>query len=468
MRIYPLSARNSVVGGVALATGLLLNGCAPAVKLEIAPSIMSTELDDERGGALAFERLDQSWAAFGSPALETLIARGQEANPDIAIAVARIAQARADLGIAKSANGPVVSTSASASSDIRNLKGQTKSLDRIGSAGLDISYDVDLFGGTKAAKKAAWARLKAAGFDKDALKLIIESDIASAYVQFAALSDRARLMEQATTNARALERVIRLRAREGVASQVDVGLQATEGNAIEIGVSRIIEAKSRSQNGIAVLLGEEAPRFKLADASISTLRVPQFALIQPAEIVTRRPDIIAAEARIAAANGDVAQARAAFMPSIQLSASSFFDIARSGGLVNAGASGGFGLFAAIFDSGRLKSRVFRASAEQKEAVETYRKIVLVALAEAQNALAASSQTKRRYDLLVASQDIAAKTAALARQQYVAGSASMNAVLDADRRLVEVQDSLVLAKQESLNAAILLYRALGGAPRSLVM
>lgn len=465
MRVYGMSARNGLVGGVALASGLLLHGCAPVVKLEIAPSVLSAEFDDERAVATDYAQLDQSWSAFGSPQLATLIARGQDANPDIAIAIARIAQARADLGIAKSANGPTISASASASSDIRNLKGQTKSLDRIGSAGLDISYDVDLFGGTKAAKKAAWARLKAAGFDKDALKLIIESDIASAYVQYAALSDRAKLMDHAAANARALERVIRLRAREGVASPVDVGLQTTEGNAIEIGVSRILEAKSVSQNGIAVLLGEEAPGFTLAEASLATLRVPQFALIQPAEIVGRRPDIIAAEARIAAANGDVAQARAAFMPSIQLSASSFFDIARSGGLVNAGASAGFGIFAAIFDNGRLKGRLFRASSEQKEAVESYRKIVLGALAEAQNALVMSNQTKRRYDLLVASQDIAAKTAALARQQYVAGSASMNVVLDADRRMVEVQDSLVLAKQECLNAAILLYKAFGGAPRN---
>jgi len=113
----------------------------------------------------------------------------------------------------------------------------------------------------------------------------------------------------------------------------------------------------------------------------------------------------------------------------------------------------------------LKGRLFRASGEQKEAVETYRKTVLTALAQVQNALASATESRQRLDILKSSHKTAARNAALARQQYVEGGAYLNTVLDADRRLIEIEEALVLAKQENLLAAITLYRALGGAPQS---
>ena len=448
----------------AMAAGLALQGCAPSVELSAPPPLLSAQWDDDIPTQHEAIPIDQSWTAFGSEELSALIERGRTANPDIAIAIARISQARGDLSVARGVNGPLVAASADASSDIRNLQGQTEGLDRIGSAGLDISYDLDLFGAGRSEKKAAWARLKAAGYDHQAINLAIESDIASAFVQYAALSDRAKLLARASANAQELERIIRLRAREGVASPLDVGLQTTQGDEIRVNLSRIAEAKAISKNAMAVLLGEEAPDFKMAQASLSMLGSPEFARSQPSDITVRRPDIKAAEARIAAANGNVGQARAAFMPSIRLSASSFFDIAKSGGLINAGAAGAFGLLATIFDNGRLKGRLFRASGEQKEAVETYRKTVLTALAEVQNALASAYGSQQRLNILNLTQKTAARNAALARQQYVEGGAYLNTVLDADRRLIEVEESLVLAKQESLIAAIALYRALGGAPQ----
>ena len=454
----------TTAGLTAMAAGLALQGCAPSVELSTPPPLLSVQWDDDTPTQGESVSIEQSWTAFGSEELSALIERGRSANPDIAIAIARISQARGDLGVARAVNGPLATASADASSDIRNLKGQTKGLDRIGSAGLDISYDLDLFGAGRSGKNAAWARLKAAGYDRQAINLAIESDIASAFVQHTALSDRAKLLARASANAQELERIIRLRAREGVASPLDVGLQTTEGDVIKVGMSRITEAKAISKNAMAVLLGEEAPDFAMAQVSLSILDSPEFDRAQPSDITVRRPDIKAAEARIAAANGDVGQARAAFMPSIRLSASSFFDIARSGGLINAGAAGAFGILATIFDSGRLKGRIFRASGEQKEAVEIYRKTVLTALAEVQNALASATESRQRLDILNSSQKTATRNAALARQQYIEGGAYLNTVLDADRRLIEVEESLVLAKQENLLAAITLYRALGGAPQ----
>jgi outer membrane protein, multidrug efflux system len=442
---------------------VLLAGCAPSVRLGVAPSLLSDQWQDPRGPADPEVILASGWSSFGSEQLDRMITTAQRSNPDIAIAASRIEAARADLRVVRAVGGPVLGASGSASSDIRNLQGQTRSFDRIGSASLDVSYDIDLFGAAKAEKKAAWARLRAAGYDRRAIELAIEADVATGFVGLAALRERAGLADRARQNARELERIIRIRAREGVASQVELGLQTTEGDALEIDRSRLVEGQDRARTALAVLLGEEAPLFRPEPSSLATLTVPRFGLVQPGELVTRRPDIRAAEARIEAANGDVEAARRAFLPGLRLSAGSFFDVLGNGAIANGGASLSANLFATIFDRGRLKGQLYRASATQHEAVALYRKALITALAEVQDALTSSAQTRSRLDLLVRSQKEAMRTAQLARAQYREGTATLGTVLDADRRLVDVDDQLVQARQESLLAAIQLFRALGGPP-----
>ena len=457
---FEFSVQTRVLAGLSV---VLVAGCAPPIRLDIAPSLLSDQWHDIRVPAAPAEVVASGWSSFGSEQLDQMIATAQRSNPDIAIAASRIEAARADLRIARAAGGPMIGASGSASSDIRNLQGQTRSFDRIGSASLDVSYDVDLFGAAKAEKRATWARLRAAGYDRRAIELAIEADVAAGYVAMAALSDRASLADRARANARELERIIRIRAREGVASQVELGLQTTEGDALEIDRSRLIEGRDRARTALAILLGEEAPRFSPEPASLAKLVVPRIELVQPGALVTRRPDIRAAEARIDAANGDVEAARRAFLPGLRLSASSFFDLLGNGAITNGGVSLSASLFATIFDRGRLKGQLYRASAAQHEAVALYRKALILAIAEAQDALTGSAQSQARLDLLARSQKEAMRTAQLARAQYREGTATLGTVLDADRRLVDVDDQLVQARQESLLAAIQLFRALGGPP-----
>jgi outer membrane protein TolC len=184
-------------------------------------------------------------------------------------------------------------------------------------------------------------------------------------------------------------------------------------------------------------------------------------VVQPGELLTRRPDMRAAEARIAAAEGDVAQARAAFLPQLRLSAGGLAE-AVLGGPIAATASIGADLLAPIFNRGRLRGQLDFASAAQRESVELYRGVLLQALREAENALAGTEQSRRRADLL---QDVIAQareTARLARLQYVEGMADLQTVIEAEERLIAIQDALAIATQERLEAAIDLYRAMGGA------
>lgn len=454
----PLSGRSFGVG-IVIAS---VTGCAPHANLSAPYTVISEQWGEDTVTYRDKSHDVLSWSAFGSDELASLIQRAQQANPDIAIARARIIQARGDLGIARAARGPVLDFSADSSSDIRNLQGQNSSSNRLGSAELDISYDLDLFGGNKASQRAAQARFRATGYDRLATKLAIETDVAATYVEIAGLTDQIAVTERALGDARKLERIIKLRAEEGVTDPIEVGLQTAEAIGIEVDLSRLLEAQALARNALSTLLGAEATTFTINSAPVSNLTVPRFNPAQPADILVRRPDILAAEARIAAANGDVGEARAAFFPKISLSASSFLDFT-SGGFGVPGAALGANLISLIFDNGRRKGAFMRAEGEQIEAAENYRKIVLTSLSEAQNALASSHQSQKRLSLLENSRELAERTAISARRQYLEGSIGLGTLFESERNLLSVEESVIRAKQENLQAAILLFRALGGAP-----
>jgi len=150
-------------------------------------------------------------------------------------------------------------------------------------------------------------------------------------------------------------------------------------------------------------------------------------------------------------------------PIPRLSAGAFLDSTASGGILSPGFALASRLLVTIFDKGRLNGQVYRATVEQKEAVEQFRKTLLGALANAQNALAESARTNARATLLAQSHRIASRAADLARQRFIEGSDDFGTVLDADRRKLEISDSLVVSRQEASNSAILLYTALGRNP-----
>lgn len=454
----------SALALLALSPGV--SGCAPQVQLAIAPDIHSAtwaqpSVVDAENLTMAESALD--WTAFGSGRLNALLDQVRKANTDIAIANTRIAQAAADLRIAKAANGPVLEAFGRAESNSRGGSGDNAFRDSYIAGDLDLTYTLDLSGQLKASKRAAFARYRAAGYEADAMRLTIEAATASAYIDYAALCDRIAIAEQALVHAREFERTLALRAEAGITSQVDASLQATEANDLAVNLSRLREARSRTLHAIAVLAGEEAPLFDLQPASLSEFSLPQFRPLQPAALVTRRPDMLAAAAQIEAAQGDVERARAAFVPDIELSAGSFVDSAVSGGILNPGFALAARMMATIFDNGRLKGQVYRASAEQQEAVEQYRKVLLNALADAQNAIGAVGATAERMDLLASSERHAARTAILARNRYAEGADDFGSVLDAERRRLSIADSLASSRQQALNSAIALYTAFGGKP-----
>lgn len=445
-----------LAGGLAL----LAAGCAPAPRLAVAPDIYSADWRPREGQAAAQGAPAESLgAALGSPALEALTLRALAANPDLAVAAARIEQARAQLRLARAEAMPSAFASAGLSSARSNANVGAADF-KEGFAGLDVAYEPDLFGRVKAARAAARARFAAAQFDRDSVGLAVQADVARGFVQLAALGRRIGLVERNIGRARELLRIIEVRRRLGEATKVDTGLQAIQLRQLEVQRERLEEARVRTANALALLAGEEAPSFAAPTADLAALSVPPVPAILPADLLVRRPDVRAAEARIRAARGDVDQARAAFLPSLRLSLGGFA-ASGLGGPVETVVSAGAGLLAPIFDRGRLRGNLDLARGVQVESVELYRKALLTALRESEDALSAVDRSAARQALLGEIVAQASETARLARLQYVGGDADLRWVLDAESRLAEAEDAQALAVQERLEAAIDLFRAFGG-------
>jgi NodT family efflux transporter outer membrane factor (OMF) lipoprotein len=441
----------------------LLGGCAPQVKLAMAPGIMSESWRGDDAAPTFAAPAAPGWTAFGSRELEGLIAAARIHNADIAQASARIAQARAVLGTVRAGNGPVLGASAGALSNARGGVGENSFRDSYVSGEVDIGYTLDISGRLKARKRAAFARFEAAGHERDAIRLAVEAQVAELFVQYTALGEQIALAREALVTAREFERILKLRAAEGVVSAVDAGLQTTVADGIEADISRLTQQRAQTSNALAVLTGEEAPRFRPPEVPLGQLATPGFVPAPPGELLFRRPDLRAAEALIAAANGDVREARAAFIPDVSFSIGSFVDSATQGGLLKPGLLLAAQAVGVIFDNGAMRGEVYRASAAQVEAVEEYRGAILRALADVEDSLVAQRETRRRVVLLESALVAARRSAALARDRYLAGSEPYAAVLEAERRSLEVADALVVARQEQLFAAIAIFRAMGGAP-----
>ena len=445
-------------------TALLLAACAPQVELAQPPVLRSENWQGPAASSNAGHTIaSDGWAVFGSDELADLIDHARRRNPEIRIAMARITQARGELGVTKAALQPSITAQLGGGTSATNLFRRDEAVAENLFGSIGVQYELDLFGENKALNRADQARLLAAGYDTDSTRLLVETTVARTYFQYVTLARRELILDQALVNARKLERIIRIRFEEGVATRVDLGLQTIEVRNLEAEKSRLVEARIATRNALSVLVGQEAPSFELAASDQSELVIPNVETIQPAALLVRRPDIKAVEARIAAARGDIQAARAAFLPNLQISASSTANVASFANPVALGLNLAGELLAPIFAGGRLRGNLVRATGQQAEAVETYRSVLLTALAETEDALTAIDQSAIRRRLLADIVTDARTTAELAREQYVSGVVDTRTVLESERELLAAEENHAIARQENLNAVVDLYRAMGGNP-----
>ncbi len=432
-------------------------GCAPIVRIDGPAPVTSAAWSGQSESATpATARLP---ALLSAPELAKLTSQALENNSEIRIASARISQSRALLRAARQATLPEVTLSAGANR--RFNSSASSALDfKDAFARLDVDFELDLFGRLGAGKRAALSRARAAELERAAISLAIEADLAQAYVQRAALARRIAILGTNIERAEELDRVIRLRSAEGDATRVDQGLQAIRLLNLRERASRLQEALDQTRTALAILTGSEAPQFTTAPDSLDTMTIPQLGPPAPRELLAARPDLRASEALIEAAKGDVAQARAAFLPQINISMQGLLETATSSPLgksLNIGSS----LLAPIFSRGRLESALQFAAAVQVEVVEQYRQKILAALAEVEDARGAGQRSAERAKLLDAIVNEARLTARLANVRFIEGEEDLLSVLDAQTSLSDAEDAQVIGWQERLFSQIALYRSMGG-------
>ena len=399
----------------------------------------------------------QWWRVFRSQTLNRLVAEANNDNTDIAAALRRIDQSRAQLKIAGASLLPSIDASGGINFQRTNARGSPTRHDFGRSAEISLAHDFDIFGGNRAGVASARAIVVSRYYDRDDVELAIQSEVAIAYMNMLLARERLRISDETIKIFEEVLRIADAQLEAGAATSLDVTQQRSALATARAGRALFVEQVTNAENALAVLLGDAAGSVRANGTGIAALKVPRIDTGQPAAILYRRPDVRRVEAQLIAANADIGVARAALFPSLTLDLSAAISADPVTTVLNAGSS----LLAPIFQGGRLRAGVELSEAEKAELVEIYRKTVLVALQEVEDALAAIRSAQRRAAELNTALNEARTAYRLSRERYEAGAIDFQTLLDAQRTLFNAEDSLVFARYDRLIAAVELIRALGG-------
>jgi multidrug efflux system outer membrane protein len=411
------------------------------------------------------------WRALEDPALNALMVEADESSPDLEAAAARVAAARAAVGVANAGRIPQVGLEA----ETARAKGSREMsasvpppqqrIDTFDTLGAGAAWEVDLFGRVARAVEATGAESQAAVADARGVRVTLYADIAQTYVSLRALQAR---LAYAHGNAAAQAKtrdLVRHKHEAGLVSELDLR-QAERNLAVTRSAIPSLEAGIDSARyRLAVLTGQtpgaldEALRTK---APIPALPEGIIGVV-PRDVVRQRPDIRAAERRLAAAVARVGVATADLYPRLSL-LGSFTQSAASGPLMVSSASGwsfGPSLTWSVFTGGRVRAQIKAQEAEAEAARAMYEGTVLRALAEVETALSAYAHEGKRLVALERSVQAARKSEKLVQAAYDAGLADFQNVLDAQRALFEQEDAAAASRGALAQGYITIVRAMGG-------
>ena len=412
------------------------------------------------------------WAVFDDPILSDLIESAIAGNKTVEQARSRVIEARARRGAAAGAFFPSIDASAGATrteSDARFIDpGQGvigRNDDEIYSAGVDASWELDLFGGQRRAFEAATANLGASEADlRDALVTLL-GDVALNYTSVRTTQARLEFAERNLAAQEELLDITRWRAEAGLATVLDVEQAQTSYQQTKAQIPALESALSQAMNRLAVLTGQVPGA--LHDRLSARLPVPtapaEIVAVVPADVVRRRPDIRAAERRIAAQSAQVGVATAALYPSFSLSGSIGLQSLTASDVLDGSQTDRLGLSLRIpvFAGGALRQNLRAQYAVLDQVSAAYEQTVLAAYEEVENALLGWTNEQRRREALVLAVDAARHARELALMQYNSGLVDFQTVVTADRQLISLEDSLAVSEGELTSNLIRLYKALGG-------
>jgi NodT family efflux transporter outer membrane factor (OMF) lipoprotein len=468
------TAKGAYLPRVALISiGLALGGCA--ANPDVPTPSVSPSLAFRHAGAQLPERLSadlQWWQQFGDEQLTHLVERSAVANHDIRIAVERAKQARAGTVAAESRLFPSLDLTASRSDSRTGLPTAVKQSmpdTKATRAGVDVAWEIDLFGGARAAASAAENDAAAATFGISGAQLIAASEVARQYFIWHGARQRLEILESLLQAQRDTERLTRSRHREGMASEFDLARAAGETSAMEASLPQLRTLMAVTENRIAVLSGSDAsmpvPELHAAADSFHW-RSPTAPLTgQPADLLRRRPDLLAAEQRLSAESSRLAEAKANRFPKIFLSALFGSQKLTFNDALSLSASRYSNVAAAfvlpIFNAGRIQAGIDAQSARERESLLSYEQAILGAIEDVENSLAALAGERQRVDSLTAAATERERAATHATSLFREGQIDLLQLLDVQRARLATELTLAESNAQRALDYVQLYKALGG-------
>jgi NodT family efflux transporter outer membrane factor (OMF) lipoprotein len=406
------------------------------------------------------------WTTLNDPELSRLVDRAVAGNLDLKKASARIREARARRGLSKAGLYPTLDASGSASRNRGSADMGPVATTDLFSAGLDASWEVDLFGGIRRSMEAADADLQAAGEDLHDTLVSLLAEVGLNYVDLRTAQARLSVTETSLTSLEETHRLAQWRAQAGIGDELAVQQARYNLESARSQIPTLQSAIVEAQNRLAVLLGEApgAVHAELSKPEPVPSLPPEVVIGVPANLIRQRPDVRRAERQLAAQTARIGVATAELYPKLTLSGAIGLQALTFGGLfnsANATSSGSSGLTWRVFDAGAIRKNIEIQSALQEQSLIAYESAVLAALEEAENAILAYAQEQRRRQSLTEAVRSAQAAAELAEIKYRAGLIDFTTVLEAERSLLGFRDQLAQSDGAIVTNLVKLYKALGG-------
>ncbi len=447
---------------------LTLAGCMTPEPQNASGVALPARFSNASGAAAPLPRL---WPKlFGSSELARLSASAFDNNFDIAVAGAKIRQAQAQLSQSGAALQPQISGYGDASRTQSPGTARAKTAPFNSSTsnsfdlGLTASYMLDFWGKNASSVEAARDQLVATQFDRDTVQLSTLAAVSNAYLQGLAAQDRLKIAgENIRLSSEVLE-AIRGRIKVGTSTALEEASQeviATNARAL---VPELQLSAQQARNTLAVLVGQVPERLKLAGGGLGLLHVPHISAGLPSQLLTRRPDIAAAEARLAAQKANVEAARAALLPNVSLNGKlglqslTLQNLIRPEAILASVASS---LTAPIFDGGNLQGQLDADRALREQLLFSYRKDIIQALADVENALAAVKFQTRHEALQTEAIRASRRAYEINLTALKSGTIDLVNLLNSETSLFNAQDVLVQIRLAKFQAYVSLIQALGG-------
>jgi NodT family efflux transporter outer membrane factor (OMF) lipoprotein len=465
---YPCSSDSSVSSvfrrfWVASCTVLALAGCAVGPNYE-RPPVETPAAYKEAGDWVLARPADAApkgkwWEVFNDPVLDGLAEQVSVSNQTLAAAEARYRQASAAVGAARSGLFPSVGASAGASRSRRGEASAASNFD----IGLDARWEIDLWGRVRRQVGASRAGERASAADLENVRLSLQAQLATAYFQLRVADAQRDLLEDSVKAFQSSFQIAKNRYEAGVAARVDVVQAESQLKSIEAQLIDLRATRASLEHAVAVLVGKPPAAFSLAPAKLD-LRIPEIPPGLPSTLIERRPDVAAAERRMAAANERIGIAQAAYFPSLSLTGSGGFASGALSSLVSAPSrvwALGAGLAATLIDFGARGAQVDTARAQYDESVANYRQAVLEAFQEVEDNLAAVRWLAEEGKVQQDAARLARESVALTLNQYKAGTVGYLNVVQVQATQLAEERQLVQLLGRRVNATVALIRALGG-------